>query len=208
MVFPLQQVLEHGAIVEPTLVSKWLLVLPGFAPANEPLLFRQKSPKPVAPRPATLDGTDANLRRAGQLAELRQGPPDDLSVRPRAGRKASDLGKVCKSGSLAVVSIEVLLLPRFVSEDQTIIGIPWPCGEAKSCSRIRRKARIVEPFENSGQAPRVCAPPKSANDAGHPKGHATATMVLGPFPERKGPRLPGRTPATKISRRRWFHFWN
>jgi hypothetical protein len=151
--FPLQQLLEHGARGEPILVSKGLLVLPGFAPANEvllgasrrarPLLWRQKWPKPITPRQASFDGTDANLRRAGQLAALRQGPPDDLSVRPRAGRKASDLGKVCKSGSLAVVSIEVLLLPRFVSEDQTIIGIPWPCGEAKSCSRIRRKARIV-----------------------------------------------------------------
>ena len=31
--------------------------------------------------------------------------------------------------------------------------------------------------------------------AGHPKGHATATMVLGPFAETKGPRLPGRNPA-------------
>jgi hypothetical protein len=29
-----------------------------------------------------------------------------------------------------------------------------------------------------------------------PKGHTTANMVLGPFPERKGPRLPGRNPAT------------
>ena len=113
--YHLLQLLEYGACVEPTVVSKWLLVLPGFAPANEPLLFRQKWPKPVTPRPATLEGTDASLRRAGQLAGLRQGPPDDLSV--RAGRKASDLGKVCKSGFLAVVSIEVLMLLRFVPED-------------------------------------------------------------------------------------------
>ncbi len=35
------------------------------------------------------------------------------------------------------------------------------------------------------------------NRAGHPKGHATVKMVLGPFPERKGPRLPGRNPASK-----------
>ncbi|WP_443147739.1 hypothetical protein [Nitrospira sp.] len=124
--YHLLQLLEYVAGVEPTLVSKWLLVLPGFAPANEPLLFRQKWPKPVTPRPATLDGTDASLKRAGQLAELRQGPPDDLSVRPRAGRKASELGKVCKSGFLAVVSIEALMFPRFASEDQSTICIPWP----------------------------------------------------------------------------------
>jgi hypothetical protein len=35
--------------------------------------------------------------------------------------------------------------------------------------------------------------------AGHPKGHATATMVLGPFAETKGPRLPGRNPAFPIT---------
>ena len=28
------------------------------------------------------------------------------------------------------------------------------------------------------------------------RGRARAKMVLGPFPERKGPRLPGRNPAT------------
>ena len=52
-----------GARVEPILVTKWLLVLPGFAPANEPFLFRQKWPKPVTPRQVSLDGTDASLKR-------------------------------------------------------------------------------------------------------------------------------------------------
>ncbi len=33
--------------------------------------------------------------------------------------------------------------------------------------------------------------------AGNPKDHAGAEMVLGPFAETKGPRLPGRDPATK-----------
>jgi hypothetical protein len=51
--FPLQQLLEHGARVEPILVSKGLLVLPGFAPAGEVLLFRQKDPKPLMPYPAS-----------------------------------------------------------------------------------------------------------------------------------------------------------
>jgi hypothetical protein len=49
LVYHLPQLLEHGARVEPTVVSKWLLVLPGFAPAGEVLLFRQKDPKPWWP---------------------------------------------------------------------------------------------------------------------------------------------------------------
>ena len=57
-------------------------VLPGFGPAADPLLFRQKWTKPLTPRPATLQGTDANIWSAGQLAPLRQGPPIDESVRP------------------------------------------------------------------------------------------------------------------------------
>jgi hypothetical protein len=65
-------------------------VLPGFAPAGEALLFRQKAPKPLTPRLVLLDRTDASLRRAGQLAEpvlslvegLKQGPPADESVPP------------------------------------------------------------------------------------------------------------------------------
>ena len=52
------------------------------------LLFRQKDPKPVTPRQASSNGTDASLRRADQLAELvlslieglKQGLPDDQSV--------------------------------------------------------------------------------------------------------------------------------
>ena len=50
------------------------------------------------------------------------------------------------------------------------------------------------------KAPRVCAPPVSANRAGDPKGHTTANMVLGPFTETKGPRPPGRNPATANTR--------
>jgi len=55
--------------------------MPGFAPADEVLLFRQKDPKPMTPHPATLDGMDAR-GRADQLAALRQGPPVDMSVQP------------------------------------------------------------------------------------------------------------------------------
>ncbi|WP_342348816.1 hypothetical protein [uncultured Nitrospira sp.] len=55
--------------------------MPGFGPAAEALLFRQKAPKPLTPRPAASDETNAGLGRAGQLAVLKQGPPVDGSVR-------------------------------------------------------------------------------------------------------------------------------
>jgi len=65
-------------------------VLPGFAPAGEALLFRQKAPKPLTHRLASFERTDAILRRADQLAEpglslaegLKQGPPAVESVPP------------------------------------------------------------------------------------------------------------------------------
>ena len=69
-------------MVHPTHASMGFSVLPGFAPAGEALLFRQKAPKPVTPRLALLEGTDASLRRADQLAPLKQGPPPDKSVPP------------------------------------------------------------------------------------------------------------------------------
>ena len=64
--------------------------MPGFAPAGEALFFREKAPKPVTPRLATFEWADANLRKAGQLAEpvlslgegLKQGPPPHESVPP------------------------------------------------------------------------------------------------------------------------------
>ena len=60
--------------------SPCLSVLPGFAPADEALLFRQKDPKPLTPRLATLDEVNADFRRADQLALLKQGPPFHSSV--------------------------------------------------------------------------------------------------------------------------------
>jgi len=52
------------------------------------LLFRQKAPKPLTPRPASSDWADAGHGRAGQLAEsilsnvagLKQGSPAHESV--------------------------------------------------------------------------------------------------------------------------------
>ncbi len=64
-------------------MSKRFSVLPGFAPAGEALLFRQKDPKPLTPSLAILDGTDANLLSARQLAALKQGTRNERSVRPR-----------------------------------------------------------------------------------------------------------------------------
>ena len=55
---------------------------------------------------------------------------------------------------------------------------------------------LFEPFEKTQDRLREFARRRSRlHDAGHPKGHATATMVLGPFAETKGPRSPGRNPA-------------
>ncbi|HBP86803.1 MAG TPA: hypothetical protein DD706_03800 [Nitrospiraceae bacterium] len=55
----------------------------GVSPPNdEALLFRQKGPKPVTPRPALLEGRDADLRGAAQLAGLTQGPLFSKSVPP------------------------------------------------------------------------------------------------------------------------------
>ena len=65
--------------------------MPGFGPAAELVAWRvpkgatfiveQKDPKPLTPRPASSDETNASHGRAGQLAVLKQGPPDNGSVR-------------------------------------------------------------------------------------------------------------------------------
>jgi len=41
--------------------------VPGFGPAAEVLLLRQKDPKPVTPRPASSNWADANHGRAREL---------------------------------------------------------------------------------------------------------------------------------------------
>ena len=48
-------------------------VLPGFAPVVEPLLFRQKWPKPVTPRPGTLRWVGRKTAEGGptRLAQTR-----------------------------------------------------------------------------------------------------------------------------------------
>ena len=64
--------------------------MPGFGPAADVLLFRQKDPKPLAPRPPSLDKANARHGKAVQLAVLKQGPPFDGSV--RLGGRAAGLG--------------------------------------------------------------------------------------------------------------------
>ena len=66
---------KRVALVSPNLASKWFSALPGFAPAGEALLFRQKDPKPLTPSPVLPDWAVAGYRGASQLAALRQGSP-------------------------------------------------------------------------------------------------------------------------------------
>ena len=47
-----------------------------------PTMVWQKDPKPLTPRPASSDGTDAGHGRPSQLAALTKGSPGDESVRP------------------------------------------------------------------------------------------------------------------------------
>ncbi len=44
--------------------------------------------------------------------------------------------------------------------------------------------------------------------AGDPEDHAKDQMVLGPFAETKGPRLPGRDPVNKIKKHYTYYFHN
>jgi hypothetical protein len=99
--FASQKVLadERIALVSPIIVSTCFSVLPGFAPARELVAWRVpegatvvvegKDPKPLTPRLASLERTDASLRRADQLAPLKQGPPADEGV-PPLGQTAGD----------------------------------------------------------------------------------------------------------------------
>ncbi len=52
-------------LVAATLMLTWFSVLPGFAPAGEALLFRQKWPKPLTPRLALYRGDGRKLGEGG-----------------------------------------------------------------------------------------------------------------------------------------------
>ncbi len=110
--------------------------MPGFGPAGEALLFRQKGPKPLTPRLAQLERTDASLRRADQLAEpvlsrvegLKQGPPADESVPPLARRQASG------SRKWRVVGFENILIEDFYEEGGALL--------LQCCSQMARASGI------------------------------------------------------------------
>jgi len=65
-------------------------------PNGETFVVEQKDPKPLTPRPASLDKTNAGDGRAGQLAVLKQGPPIDGSV--RLWDRAAGAGKGKRDG--------------------------------------------------------------------------------------------------------------
>jgi hypothetical protein len=69
--------------------------VPGFGPAAEVLLFRQKAPKPLTPHPFLSNWTAAKPGKAGQLARLRQGPPLEEGVQP--WKRAAGVGQWEKS---------------------------------------------------------------------------------------------------------------
>ncbi len=71
---------ERIELVSPMIVSTCFSVLPGFGPAAEPLSFRQKQPKPLTPRSASLHEMNARHGKVSQLAALKQGSPAHESV--------------------------------------------------------------------------------------------------------------------------------
>ena len=56
--------------------------MPGFVPAAEPLLFRQKWPKPLTPRLASLKRRDANSLKSGPTRRAQTRSATDKSVPP------------------------------------------------------------------------------------------------------------------------------
>ena len=88
-IFDCSSEIDH---VLPIITSTEIFCVAGFRPGRRGFAWRvpkgatvvveAKDPKPVTPRPATSDGADASLRRADQLALLKQGPPVVSSVPP------------------------------------------------------------------------------------------------------------------------------
>ncbi len=74
-------------------------LLLGASRRAQPLLWRQKDPKPLTLRLASWGRMDANLRRAGQLAPLKQGLPTDESVPPLGQTAGVGTWEMNSSGS-------------------------------------------------------------------------------------------------------------
>ncbi len=64
-------------------------VMPGFGPAAEVLLFRQKDPKPLTPSLARAKRMDAR-GKTGQLALLKHARERRRASTPRASQQASE----------------------------------------------------------------------------------------------------------------------
>ena len=86
-----------------------------------PLLFRQKAPKPLTPRLASLVRTDAILRRADQLAPLKQGPPSDESV-PALGQTAGVGSGTNSSGTYMKERGTIILYDRLFENSKSDSG--------------------------------------------------------------------------------------
>jgi len=63
----------------------------GVRPGGRATFVSAKVAKTSDAPSGLMQGTDASLRRADQLAPLKQGPPEDESVLPWASRQASGL---------------------------------------------------------------------------------------------------------------------
>ncbi len=96
-------------------------MLPGFGPAAEPLLFRQKWPKPMTPSLARSDRADTMSRRAAQLARLKQGLPANKSVRPR-GQAAGVSERNVRGAGILKISIAFHSLREVAVEDDRFIS--------------------------------------------------------------------------------------
>ena len=78
---------EPMASVPLTFVSMRFSVLPGFSPAGDDPLFRQKAPKPFPPSSARLNRADAGNGKGGPTRQAQTRSVLDLSVSP-VGRSA------------------------------------------------------------------------------------------------------------------------
>ena len=140
---------EQLARVSPTLVATCCSVLPGFAPAGEALLFRQKAPKPLTPRLASWEGRNASLRRAAQLAPLTQGPPGMRASFPWARRQASNHGeKIFQGNTHERARNPIFCMIRILTvreKSRFLLNRPWQLRRSPVASRGSRiSSRLVK----------------------------------------------------------------
>jgi len=89
-----------GILINFRFVKNEKMRVPGFGPAAEVLLFRQKDPKPLTPRSASLEGTDAGY--GGRSNSLRSNKARRIqrASDPRAKRQASVRSKGAKQTTM------------------------------------------------------------------------------------------------------------